>query len=653
MLREALKELNKRVYPGSRTDTPAVGGVTRWFKQDEIHQATHVHGDPEFLPWHREIVNRLEELLRQINPQLSLHYWDWTQDPRAIPNANLGGGITGTLNLFTSDFMGYGGSTRAEIGEPWLSAGYYVPGAILHRDATDNPADPPRTVLRNVSGSPATRAQDQAIVGASNYATMRALLEQVHGAMHGFVNMGSAHISFRDPFVFLLHSNVDRLFALWQIQSDQRFDPNRVYDPESGHAALNSNIEPWSTGHNFDEFGVEHFTRPWYAPENQGVPKTYKHPSVVTPPRYDTSPGPPTGPPAQGDDMQPGEVLNVGQSIKSSDGRYTFVYQGDGNVVLYRNVDGKPLWASNTAGRSVGVCIMQRDGNLVIYGRSGQAIWASNTWQNPGSRLVVQGDGNVVIYRPDGRAIWATNTWVPTGPTAQGDDMQPREVLNVGELIRSADGRYTFVYQGDGNLVLYRAADRKALWASNTWGRPSGVCIMQHDGNLVLYAPGGNAVWASNTPGNANSRLVVQGDGNVVIYRPDGRAIWATNTWVPTGPTAQGDDMQPGEVLNVVQAIRSADGRYTFVYQGDGNLVLYRNVDGKPLWASNTWGRPSGVCIMQRDGNLVLYAPGGNAIWASNTPGNPGSRLVAQNDGNVVIYRPDGRAIWATNTVQP
>ena len=27
-----------------------------------IHQATHVHGGPGFIPWHREIVNRLDEL---------------------------------------------------------------------------------------------------------------------------------------------------------------------------------------------------------------------------------------------------------------------------------------------------------------------------------------------------------------------------------------------------------------------------------------------------------------------------------------------------------------------------------------------------------------------------------------------------------------
>jgi hypothetical protein len=108
------------------------------------------------------------------------------------------------------------------------------------------------------------------------------LLETVHNAMHGFVNMGGAHISFRDPFVFLLHSNVDRLFAAWQTQSGhpERIDPALVYGSESGDPRLNGNIEPWSGGLS---------TRPWAAPENQGVPHTYKHPSIVAPPCYDTN----------------------------------------------------------------------------------------------------------------------------------------------------------------------------------------------------------------------------------------------------------------------------------------------------------------------------------------------------------------------------
>src|SRR5262249_17810076 len=147
-----------------------------------------------------------------VNPQLSLHYWDWTQDPRNIPNANLGAGTIGTLNLFTPAFMGYGGSTSQVIGPPWQNAvgpwrsdGYYVPGASPDRDSSRNPADPPAAVNRFVSGSPATAADDVAILAAADFATMRGLLEIVHNNMHGFVNMGTAHISFRDPFVFLLH----------------------------------------------------------------------------------------------------------------------------------------------------------------------------------------------------------------------------------------------------------------------------------------------------------------------------------------------------------------------------------------------------------------------------------------------------------------
>src|ERR1700712_3087967 len=74
-LRDAILAMHTRHYPGDRGDTPP-GGVSWWFKQDEIHQATHVHRGPEFVPWHREFTNRFEQLLRQINPQLSLHYWD-------------------------------------------------------------------------------------------------------------------------------------------------------------------------------------------------------------------------------------------------------------------------------------------------------------------------------------------------------------------------------------------------------------------------------------------------------------------------------------------------------------------------------------------------------------------------------------------------
>ena len=290
MLRDAFIELNHRYFHGARTDSPP-GGVTWWFKQDEIHQATHVHHGPEFLPWHREIVNRIEVLLRQINPQLSLHYWDWTQDPRSIANANLGGGMSGNLDLLTANFMG---EKNGAIGEPWLSAGYYVPGATNYRSTNpfdpvnNNPADPPREVTRIVGGfgsGPESAMNDATIVGKTDYAAMRSQadgLEAAHDRAHGFVNMGGLHTSFRDPFVFLLHSNVDRLFARWQTDPahPERLDSAMVYGSESADAGLNGNIEPWSGGTN---------TRPWAAPENEQFPRNYKHPTIVFPPCYDTN----------------------------------------------------------------------------------------------------------------------------------------------------------------------------------------------------------------------------------------------------------------------------------------------------------------------------------------------------------------------------
>src|SRR5690242_5613377 len=88
----------------------------------------------------------------------------------------------------------------------------------------------------------------------------------------------------------------------------------------------------------------------------------------------------------------------------------------------------------------------------------------------------------------------------------------------------------------------------------------------------------------------------------------------------PPPPAAQGNDMQPNEALYPDRAVQSVNGRYTFVYQGDSNLVLYKNYPYHPrkvLWASNTNGRPVGLCHMQGDGNLVIYGPSRQYVWDS------------------------------------
>jgi hypothetical protein len=116
-------------------------------------------------------------------------------------------------------------------------------------------------------------------------------------------------------------------------------------------------------------------------------------------------------PASHGGQLNPGEVLFPNERVDSADARYHFVYQGDGNLVLYDEA-WQPLWASHTENSVPGALVMQGDGNLVIYDGNGVAIWASRTsFRHPGAFLVVQTDGNVVIYDVDGTPLWATDTW--------------------------------------------------------------------------------------------------------------------------------------------------------------------------------------------------------------------------------------------------
>lgn len=104
-----------------------------------------------------------------------------------------------------------------------------------------------------------------------------------------------------------------------------------------------------------------------------------------------------------------------------------------------------------------------------------------------------------------------------------------------------------------------------------------------------------------------------------------------------------GDTVLAGQRL---RSLRSGNGRFTFVYQGDGNLVL--SADGSVvLWASGTSG--AGEAVLQGDGNFVIYDASGQAVWSTSTVG-AGARLTLQNDGNVVLSATDGSPVWNTAT---
>lgn len=256
-------------------------GTSYWDKQEDIHKNAHaagadVHGGPAFLGWHRELCNRLEGLIREVDPELSLHYWDWTKDPTSTADSR--------ANLFTPQFMG---SAHGDAGAPLQDFESTEGGGHTH-------------IWRNVLGGAPALASDHDIIHASDGVSQAQQYEAFLGAInsaHGYAHssyiggtIAKEHYSFHDPFVFLLHSDVDRLWAMWQTQAGQawRLDPNQTYgvDGSSASSSINTEVQPWAG----DEGTGFTPLRPWGPPENQQVHKTYKDITIVAPPCYDTLP---------------------------------------------------------------------------------------------------------------------------------------------------------------------------------------------------------------------------------------------------------------------------------------------------------------------------------------------------------------------------
>jgi hypothetical protein len=270
------------------------------------------------------------------------------------------------------------------------------------------------------------------------------------------------------------------------------------------------------------------------------------------------------------------------------------------------------------------------------------------------SRRRRYGDLTNGIFHEMGGGFWSPRPATPPPPLAPASrecgELLVQEYLSPGQGMPSCDRRFFFVHQTDGNVVLYHSPDGRALWASGTDGNATSTLVMQHDGNLVLYAANGAPLWDSGTSGAYDSTLAIQDDGNLVIYAPARRPIWWTGTIVPP-PAPQGCGIvAPDTILSRDEGVTSCSGRFFLVHQSDGNVVLYDNQNGSALWSTRTDGRSSESVIMQGDGNLVLYAPGARALWSSGTHGNAGAWLAVQDDGNVVLYSSDRRPLWATGT---
>jgi hypothetical protein len=193
------------------------------------------------------------------------------------------------------------------------------------------------------------------------------------------------------------------------------------------------------------------------------------------------------------------------------------------------------------------------------------------------------------------------------------------------------DQHWVNMYDENGLLIATMRPGSPSNWGSGWMDHAASMSVRHDSSSYTHYAYAEDVNW-----GRIIRYATVLKPGDL---SRDSGAVHGTPVW------AQGEDMQPGEVLNPGQSIYSRNGLYYLAYQGEGNLVLYKSAGGW-LWASGTQGKPGSVCIMQSDGNLVIYDRGGLPIWSSQTGQHAGSRLEVTDDGHVVISSPAGTPLW-------
>ncbi|MDJ0797198.1 MAG: tyrosinase family protein [Calothrix sp. MO_167.B12] len=243
-------------------------------------------GHPAFLPWHRQLLDDLENALQKVDPSVTIPYWDWT-DPKALDV------------MLSDDFMGGNGKgVKVKIpgvgtfeGGPVQSGPFadWTLNEKIHIEPINFSSLGPKIVrflqVPPFDKYPIPKEVIDRVMNLNDYDVFSAVLEgggvglnekgklvedwAVHVASHAMIggvvlkdyqktalpanqarNLGtmmSILSSPYDPTFWLTHSNVDRLWAEWQDRghTGEKFYPAKGKD--YGYN-LNDPIWPWDGG---------------------------------------------------------------------------------------------------------------------------------------------------------------------------------------------------------------------------------------------------------------------------------------------------------------------------------------------------------------------------------------------------------------------
>jgi len=227
----------------------AAGAQNRYDVYVWIHSMVMnaAHKGAAFTPWHREFLRQFELELQDVsgNPKMTIPYWDCVKDRTASDpgypfTANFMGGMgTGTDNrVNTGAFAERAGWVLNVIsGQP--SGTRRDNTNYLRRRTGQNPNQLPETsdlnlALRRTPYDTAPFAEGGNRPSPSTIAaSFRKILEyDLHNGPHEWIGGNMLpHTAPNDPVFYLHHSNIDRIWAIWQ----QRLNGGITnYQPNTG-----------------------------------------------------------------------------------------------------------------------------------------------------------------------------------------------------------------------------------------------------------------------------------------------------------------------------------------------------------------------------------------------------------------------------------
>ena len=173
-----------------------------YFNGNIIHGSKEEEKPSFFLPWHRWFILQLENLLRNINPKVTVPYWDWSLEAD-----------NWTSSIVWNSGCGFGGDGdprklyRVTTGPFSAENDWIPPNCIpLYRNFND-------TVVPNA----ATVATVQTYEVQEFNAWHKDIEFVLHGPVHNQIGGTMSYaISANDPIFFLHHGFIDKLWADWQ-----------------------------------------------------------------------------------------------------------------------------------------------------------------------------------------------------------------------------------------------------------------------------------------------------------------------------------------------------------------------------------------------------------------------------------------------------